>query len=140
MVSSRGRDGFITWWDGGGEPVKVLIADDDRLVRTMLSDLLLDLGHTVVAAENGADAVALCAREVPDLLILDFLMPKLSGLDALKEIRRAGAHAPAVLLTAITDGSLRGIEGTDAVNVLLEKPFSRKTLERAMARAAGTAR
>jgi CheY-like chemotaxis protein len=120
--------------------VKVLIADDDRLVRTMLSDLLLDLGHSVVAAENGADAVSLCAREAPDLLILDFLMPKLSGLDALKEIRRAGVRAPAVLLTAITDGSLRGIEGGEAVKVLLEKPFSRKTLERAMARASSADR
>lgn len=120
--------------------MKVLIADDDRLVRTMLSDLLLDLGHAVVAAENGADAVALCAREQPDLLILDFLMPKLSGLDALKEIRRTGGRAPAVLLTAITDGSLRGIEGAEAIDVLLEKPFSRRTLERALSRAAGPAR
>jgi len=120
--------------------VKVLIADDDRLVRAMLSDLLVDLGHSVVAAENGADAVALCAREVPDLLILDFLMPKLSGLDALKEIRSRGTDVPAVLLTAITDGSLRGVDGAEAVKVLLEKPFSRRTLERAMARAAGSGR
>jgi CheY-like chemotaxis protein len=120
--------------------VKVLIADDDRLVRTMLSDLLVDLGHTVVAAENGVDAVALCAREGPDLLILDFLMPKLSGLDALREIRRTGTDVPAVLLTAITDGSLRGVDGAETVKVLLEKPFSRRTLERAMARAAGPGR
>lgn len=139
VVSSRRRDAFRTSGHGGGS-LKVLIADDDRLVRTMLSDLLLDLGHAVVAAENGADAVALCAREAPDLLILDFLMPKLSGLDALREIRRAGGKAPAVLLTAITDGSLRGVEGTDAVKVLLEKPFSRKSLERAMSRAAGSGR
>jgi CheY-like chemotaxis protein len=67
-------------------------------------------------------------------------MPKLSGLDALREIRRSGAEVPAVLLTAITDGSLRGVDGADAVKVLLEKPFSRRTLERAMARAAGSGR
>jgi two-component system, response regulator PdtaR len=115
--------------------VKILIADDDRLVRLMLTDVLTQLGHLVVQAENGAEAVDLCAREAPDLLILDFLMPKLSGLDALKAIR-AERHVPAVLLTAIQEGSLRGLDGVDAVQVLLQKPFSRRTLERAIRDAA----
>ncbi len=118
-----------------GEPVKILIADDDRLVRTMLSDLLSDLGHIVVEATNGQEAVALCAREAPDVLVLDFLMPKLSGLDALRAIRETGAHTPAVLLTAITGGSFRAMDGAEAVEVLLEKPVTRRSLERALARA-----
>lgn len=112
--------------------MKILIADDDRLVRVMLTDLLSELGHAVVQAENGAEAVALCAREAPELLILDFLMPKLSGLDALLQIRRA-RPVPAVLLTAINEGSLRGLDGVEQVGALLQKPFSRKTLERAIA-------
>ena len=112
--------------------MKILIVDDDRLVRVMLTDLLSELGHDVVQAENGADAVALCAREAPELLILDFLMPKLSGLDALLEIRRT-RPVPAVLLTAIHEGSLRGLDGVDQVGALLQKPFSRRTLERAIA-------
>ncbi len=115
--------------------LKVLIADDDRLVRTMLTDLLGDLGHAVVAAANGAEAVDLCARESPDLLILDFLMPKLSGLDALTALRRSGVRAPVVLLTAITDGSVRAMDGVEAVDVVLEKPVTRRSLERALARA-----
>ena len=111
--------------------MKILIADDDRLVRVMLTDLLTELGHTVVQAENGADAVALSAREAPDLLILDFLMPKLSGLDAIKAIRLTRA-VPAVLLTAIQEGSLRGLDGVEEIQVLLQKPFTRRTLERAI--------
>jgi CheY-like chemotaxis protein len=117
--------------------VKVLIADDDRLVRVMLTDLLTELGHVVIQAENGAEAVATCAREAPDLLILDFLMPKLSGLDALLEIRRA-RPVPAVLLTAINEGSLRGLDGLEAVQAMLQKPFTRRTLERAIATASRT--
>jgi CheY-like chemotaxis protein len=115
--------------------VKVLIADDDRLVRLMLADLLSEMGHAVVAADSGTDAIALCARERPDLLILDFLMPRLSGLDALRAIRDAGSDAPAVLLTAISDGSVRGLTGADAVQVVLEKPVTRRGLARALARA-----
>lgn len=116
--------------------MRVLIADDDRLIRAMLADLLGELGHEVVAAENGAEAVALAAREAPDLLILDFLMPRLSGLDALRAVRDAGVTAPAVLLTAISDGSLKGVEGAGDVQALLEKPVTRRGLERALARAA----
>ena len=115
--------------------MKVLIADDDRLVRTMVSDLLAELGHAVVAASNGAEAVDLGAREAPDVLILDFLMPKLSGLDALQALRARGVAAPAVLLTAISDGSLRAMDGADAIDVRLEKPVTRRSLERALARA-----
>ena len=115
--------------------MKVLIADDDRLVRTLLADLLVDLGHAVVAAENGAQAVELCTREAPDVLILDFLMPKLSGLDALHALRERGVRAPAVLLTAISDPSFRGVEGAEAVDVLLPKPVTRRGLVRALARA-----
>jgi CheY-like chemotaxis protein len=115
--------------------VKVLIADDDRLVRTMVSDLLEDLGHAVVAASNGAEAVDVAAREAPDVLILDFLMPKLSGLDALHAMRARGIAAPAVLLTAISDRSVRGVDGAAAVDVRLEKPVTRRSLERALARA-----
>jgi two-component system, response regulator PdtaR len=118
-----------------GFGLKVLIADDDRLVRQMLADLLADLGHAVVAAEDGAQAVDLCARESPDLLILDFLMPKLSGLDALHALRKRGVRSPVVLLTAISDGSFRAVEGADAVDVLLPKPVTRRSLARALAQA-----
>ena len=118
-----------------GKPTKVLIADDDRIVRALLGDMLRDLGHAVVEAENGADAVELCAREKPDVVILDFLMPKLSGLDALKAMRDRGLTMPALLLTAISDSSLRAVEGFDAPDAILGKPFKKKTIEKAIAKA-----
>ncbi len=115
--------------------MKVLIADDDRLVREMLADVLSDLGHTVVAAANGTEAVDLWRRERPDAVILDFLMPKLSGLDALEAMRAGGQRVPAVLITAISDRSVRTLAGADGPGAFLEKPFSKKTVEKALARA-----
>lgn len=130
MLSSGGAE--------NGHPegsVKVLIADDDRTIRALLGDMLEGLGHAVVAVDNGADAVERCGSENPDVVILDFLMPKLSGLDALQALRARGISAPAVLLTAISDGSFRGVDGADAVEVLLPKPVTRRSLARALARA-----
>jgi CheY-like chemotaxis protein len=118
--------------------VKVLIADDDRLIRTLVADLLAELGHTVVEAANGTEAVTVCERESPDLLILDLLMPKLSGLDALQTLRARGVKAPAVLLTAISPSSFRGMDGADTVDVVLEKPVTRRSLVRALERATRT--
>jgi CheY-like chemotaxis protein len=114
---------------------KVLIADDDRMVRALLHEMLTDMGHTVVEAENGLQAVDLCARESPDVVILDFLMPKLSGLDALKAMRQGGHNMPALLLTAISDSSMRAMDGFDAPDAILGKPFKRRQIEKALARA-----
>ena len=116
---------------------KVLIADDDRLVRALLTEMLLDMGHTVVEAENGQQAVELCARERPDVVILDFLMPRLSGLDALLAMRQKGHTMPAVMLTAISDSSLRAMEGFDAPDIILGKPFKRRHIEKALAKVPG---
>ena len=117
--------------------MKVLIADDDRLIRTMVSDLLAELGHAVVVAGSGAEAVALAAREAPDVLVLDFLMPRLSGLDALRAIRAAGNRAPAILLSAISDESVRALDGAALVDLVLEKPITRRALDRALAKVKG---
>jgi CheY-like chemotaxis protein len=114
--------------------VKILLADDDRLVRTIVSDLLGDLGHEVVQAENGQQAVELAVQLQPELLILDFLMPKLSGIDALRQLRAAGHTTPALILTAISDGSVRGVDGAEAADGFLEKPVTRRILERAIGR------
>ncbi len=115
--------------------MKVLIADDDQTIRALLTDMLVDLGHSVIAAVNGAEAVELAARKQPDAVILDFLMPKLSGLDALKAMRERGLAMPAVLLSAISDSSMREQEGFEAPDAILEKPFKKRTIEEALAKA-----
>jgi CheY-like chemotaxis protein len=115
--------------------VKVLIADDDRTIRALLEDMLAGLGHAVVAVGNGADAVERCAAERPDVLILDFLMPKLSGLDAVKALRNRGIRTPVVLLTAISDTSLRELDGFEAPEAILEKPFKMRSIEKALEKA-----
>ena len=117
--------------------MKVLIADDDKLVRSLLADVLAGLGHQVVTAADGEEALAAARRERPDAVILDFLMPRLSGVDALARMRAEGRHVPAVLLTAISGPSLRDAVGAETPAVVLEKPFDAHGVARALARAVG---
>jgi CheY-like chemotaxis protein len=115
--------------------LRVLIADDDRLMRALLSEVLAGLGHEVVAACDGREAVDLWRQARPDAVILDFLMPRLSGVDALAEMRSVDGRLPAVLLTAISGPSLRDAVGSDAPEVILEKPFDARGVARALERA-----
>ncbi len=111
---------------------KALIADDDALIRAMLGSELRALGFTVVEAQNGEEALELYAKDRPDVLFLDLLMPKLNGLDALKKLRASGHDGvPAVLVTALTRDTVKQFEA-DGVkpDAYLEKPFRLKAVAR----------
>ena len=113
----------------GGPPRKALIADDDALIRAMLGSELQSLGFVVTEAQNGEEALALYAKDKPDVLFLDLLMPKLNGLDALKQLRSEGCQVPAVLVTALTRDTVKQFE-VDGVKpeAYLEKPFRLKSV------------
>lgn len=82
-------------------PIKVVIADDDQITRSVLNNILLDAGCDVVAqADNGADVIKLCAQHKPDALFLDINMPKLNGFDALSTIREVLPKLAVVMLSA----------------------------------------
>jgi CheY-like chemotaxis protein len=116
---------------------KALVADDDALIRAMLSSELRSLGLTVIEAQNGEEAVNLWLKEQPDILFLDLLMPKLNGLDALKRIRETsggeGNRVPAVLVTALTQETVRQFEISGIrPEGYLEKPFRLKAVAKVL--------
>ena len=81
---------------------KVLIVDDEPFVIRMLRDKLRNAGISVVSAVNGKEAVGLAMSERPDLIIMDWMMPEMNGIDACKAIRTNPEHAgtPIIMLTA----------------------------------------
>ncbi|MDB5237399.1 MAG: transcriptional regulator [Parcubacteria group bacterium] len=80
---------------------KVLIAEDDTLLRTVLANQFAMAGYEVVTAEDGAQGVDLYFKEKPDAVVLDIMMPKKSGLEMLEEIRAMAplAKTPFVVLS-----------------------------------------
>jgi len=103
--------------------MKVLIADDDRLIRTYLRDLLAAAGCSVVEAADGQAAVEAFAKEAPDLVFLDLLMPKLNGYDAMRQIRLASPLAKVALLTALSDATAARLGNSTEPDAYLAKPF-----------------
>jgi two-component system response regulator MprA len=102
----------------------VLLAEDDRAVREALVRALELEGHEVQAVNDGAAALAAVARDRPDVVILDWMMPVLDGLSVCRQLRAAGDRLPVLILTARTDVSDR-VAGLDAgADDYLPKPFS----------------
>jgi len=79
---------------------RILVAEDDGHIRQGLVDSLESEGYAVVAATDGAAALAAFRAEAPDLVLLDIMMPEKSGYDVCREIRRADTRTPILMLTA----------------------------------------
>jgi DNA-binding NtrC family response regulator len=84
----------------------VLVADDDDEVRELIAQDLRAHGFEVIEAANGFDALLQVMRARPDIVVLDLLMPRLGGLEALKQIRESAPDTVVVVVTGGDDPSL----------------------------------
>ncbi len=91
---------------------KILLADDSHAIRFLVSEILTNAGFTVVEAEDGQEAIEKTYKENPDLLILDYEMPKKTGFEVVREVRsRPGyLHTPIIIFTANTEKNTK-LEG-----------------------------
>src|SRR3954465_14833343 len=112
----------------GPEPRRVVIAEDEALIRMDLAEMLSDEGYDVVGqAADGARAIELAEELRPDLVILDVKMPVLDGIAAAERI--AGARiAPVVILTAFSQRELVERARDAGAMAYLVKPFSHTDL------------
>ena len=114
------------------KPLKIVIADDEAVIRMDLKEILREAGHEIVGeTANGRRAVAIVRDARPDLVIMDIKMPDMDGIEAARMI--AADHlAPVLLLTAFDDAEL--IERAKDAGVLayLVKPVEEKNLFPAM--------
>jgi CheY-like chemotaxis protein len=106
--------------------VRVLLVDDDDTFRTLIKSALEREGYKVIEASDGADALKRVDGDMPDLLVLDFMMPQLSGLEVLKNIRstQKTEHLPVLMLTGVGDESVVREAFDAGVTDYISKPFS----------------
>ena len=110
------------------ETIRVIIAEDEALIRLDLKEMLEEEGYAVVGeAADGEEAVALAGSLRPDLVILDVKMPKLDGIAAAEQIA-GGRVAPVVILTAFSQRDLVERAREAGAMAYLVKPFQKKDL------------
>ena len=104
---------------------RILIAEDNAEIRTLVSSILVEEGHKVGVAQNGQQALDMMVDDPPDVLVLDIMMPQMDGYTVLKELKSSGIkeQMKILILTAKTSESdwVRGYKlGADSY---LTKPF-----------------
>lgn len=109
----------------------LLVVDDEPNIRELLSTSLRFAGFEVISAANGAEALRLAEQQVPDLLVLDVMLPDMDGFTVTRRLRQAGFHIPVVFLTARDDTSDKITGLTVGGDDYVTKPFS---LEEVVAR------
>jgi DNA-binding response OmpR family regulator len=109
---------------------KILVAEDEKQIGDMIAFKLTNGGHQVIRAQDGEQAVTLAASELPDLILLDAMMPGLSGFEVLRRLKGDPAlrAVPVIMVTAKGHERdvLSGLRG-GAVDYVV-KPFSLKEL------------
>lgn len=108
---------------------RILIADDEPNIRKTLSLVLESAGHTVNAARDGDEALALCRDGHPDIAFVDLHMPKMEGLAVLSHIRAISPKTAVVIITAYGSAS-NAVEAMKLGAVdFIQKPFDPKIIE-----------
>ncbi len=104
--------------------IKILLAEDEKDLSSALVAILKHSGYEIDAVYDGISAIEKAQKNMYDCLILDIMMPKLNGIEALKQIRKSGDITPVIMLTAKSEIEDR-ISGLDAgADDYLMKPFA----------------
>ena len=113
--------------------MRVLIVDDDRDVRDVLIESFRLAGFDVLAAANGLEALLYVKRERPDAVVLDLMMPRLGGVEALKRIRSYNPEIRVLVVTGNIDPELQRQATAAGAAGVFTKPVSATTLVAALA-------
>ena len=108
----------------GMESLKVLVVDDEPNIRDLLSASLRFAGHQVSVSPNGTDAINKIVELQPDIVLLDVMLPDISGFGVTKKIRGMGIEAPILFLTARDDTEDKVAGLTVGGDDYVTKPFS----------------
>jgi two-component system, LuxR family, response regulator FixJ len=116
-------------------PVAVVIVDDDDAVRRSLSLMLRANGYQVHDYGSGAQLLRSGLPSSADILLADYAMPGMDGLDLVRRLRARGWKGAAVLITGRYDSGLAARAASEGVKAVLEKPLEKRALLAALEQA-----
>jgi DNA-binding NtrC family response regulator len=108
---------------------KVLVVDDEAIMRDSLHDWLTDAGHEVLIAENARQALEIIRREQPGIAVVDLVLPESDGLELLKKARQISPNIQVIIITAYGSVPTAITAMKEGAYDYIEKPFSPKKVE-----------
>ncbi len=117
-------------------PLRALVCDDDSPVRQMVRDILESREVEVLEAADGLEALAIMREEHVDLVVTDFLMPRMDGMQLVRSIRLSGEHGqiPLVLMSAISRRHILEHQTDLKPDLYIAKPFKPKKMAKLLDR------
>ncbi|KRC59705.1 MULTISPECIES: response regulator [unclassified Nocardioides] len=115
--------------------MKILIADDSRVMRQIVIRTLRQAGHgghDIVEAENGREALEKVQTEAPDLVLSDWNMPEMNGIDCLSALRAAGSSVAFGFVTSEGSEEMRQRAASAGAAFLIAKPFTPEAFDDAL--------
>jgi cyclic di-GMP phosphodiesterase len=113
------------------EPASILIADDNLVNQELLKDVVVSLGHIPTVVNNGHDVIKHIEKDMPDMILLDLMMPKMNGFQVLKVLKSKGLldELPVIIITSVD--KLESIAACIRIGAkdYLVKPFDRVLLQ-----------
>lgn len=111
-------------------PRKVLVVEDEPTLAENIGTYLDAMGHEVRVVGDGSSAIALCGDFAPDLLVLDYSLPDMSGFEVLDAMRRCSCLCECVLITGHPGETVRHAANLRGIRHILFKPFALRDLAR----------
>jgi len=112
------------------KPTTIMVADDDPVVRVLVQEFLSARGYSVQSAESATECLSKLSNEVPDILVLDLLMPDMTGIEVLRNLRSnpLTSSVPVIMLSADTDIEALVCANDISADQYVQKPFGAKEI------------
>lgn len=111
------------------KPTKILVVDDEAIIRESLRDWLSDSGYQVLTAEDGPHALELIEKEAPGIAIVDLVMPGMDGIELLKKAKEISPNIEVIVITAYASIPTAIAAMKEGAYDYVEKPFSPERVE-----------
>ncbi len=115
--------------------MKILIVDDSKAMRMIVTRTMRQAGfadHTILEGCDGAEGLALVASEQPDLVLSDWNMPNMTGIECLQKLRSSGSSVPFGFVTSEGSAEMRDRAATAGALFVIAKPFNADTFRDAL--------
>nr|WP_296718797.1 response regulator [Erythrobacter sp.] len=122
-------------YNGGAAPAAAaktcLIVDDSRVIRKVSSKIAISLGYVAIEAENGEEALARCKKAMPDLVLTDWNMPEMDGIEFVAKLRAIPTPKEPVVVFCTSNGEAKDIHDGIAAGAddYIVKPFDEAALK-----------